>query len=340
MESKAMNVQLPSIADLAHSLPSSWKGDVCSSTPTSPSEAWLMKFWGLVRNTWKKVPDELTGFMVVPLIGSKFASPAFCQSNAALSKAHLKSLPANTADILSAVGCLCIAQAYADSVSCIAATDLPIIAALGCVRHLNVASSLKKLGQQKFEDLRRLLAYHILLPQEYQPQVWSVVRQCSIFEAAADIMTDLRQCNLQLMPNAAWERSLLDTSFLVPWKIVMYHTASALQQKLLKLSGLNVPELPDFLDGSLLPTVSCHPPGSKAEELLLQALDQLASFPSHRPSRNLRLMVDGKRHQTTVLVDSSSNLLQALFQDGNEGKPEAPALTLHDTTCFSQQQKP
>lgn len=245
MESKAMNVQLPSIADLAHSLPSSWKGDVCSSTPTSPSEAWLMKFWGLVRNTWKKVPDELTGFMVVPLIGSKFASPAFCQSNAALSKAHLKSLPANTADILSAVGCLCIAQAYADSVSCITATDLPIIAALGCVRHLNVASSLKKLGQQKFEDLRRLLAYHILLPQEYQPQVWSVVRQCSIFEAAADIMTDLRQCNLQLMPNAAWERSLLDTSFLVPWKIVMYHTASALQQKLLKLSGLNVPELPD-----------------------------------------------------------------------------------------------
>ena len=165
-----MNVQLPSIADLSHSLPSSWKGEVCSCTPTSPTQAWLVKFWSLVRNTWKKVPDELTGFMVVPLIGSKFASPAFCQDHAALSIYHLKSLPATTADTLSAVGCLCIARAYANSVSSIPAPDLSVIAALGCVQHLKVSTSLQNLGQQKFEDLRRLLAFHVL-PQESEPQV-------------------------------------------------------------------------------------------------------------------------------------------------------------------------
>lgn len=135
LESKVLNVQLPSLGDLADSLPATWKGSVCTVTQNSgqhPNQAWLDKFWGLVANTWHNVADELMHVMVVPLTGNRLASPAFCRSQAALSTTHLRALPANTAGLLSAVGCLCIAEARADRVSC-PPTEVPVIAALAAL---------------------------------------------------------------------------------------------------------------------------------------------------------------------------------------------------------------
>ncbi len=70
LESKVLNVQLPSLGDLADSLPATWKGSVCTVTQNSgqhPNQVWLDKFWGLVANTWHNLPDELMHVMVVLL---------------------------------------------------------------------------------------------------------------------------------------------------------------------------------------------------------------------------------------------------------------------------------
>ena len=263
---------------------------------------------------WHQIPDELQNHMVVPLTGGKTASPSLCDRKAALSTAHLSSLPANAAQLLSALGCLCIACANADSARTIPTSADPIIAALTCVPQLGTAVAANHLGQENFHALRHLLAYHVPVAQDSSP-AWYVLKQCSIFETASNSMTQLNIGVLHLAPNAAWEQSMID---LLPqpsaWKMVKYHTASAIQRKLLKHSTLKVPDLPDFLDEHVLPNVD-HRPDAKAEELLLQALDQLAGFPEYVPSALICLTVQGSSLLIGKLVDSSSNLLQTLFQN-------------------------
>lgn len=167
--------------------------------------------------------------------------------------------------------------------------------------------------------MRSLLANHIPLPQEPNGAVWDVLKQCCIFETANDDMTDLSHGTLQLLPNAEWEQQMLATPHLVQWKPVKHHTASDTQQTLLKHSGLVVPQLPHFLDNCLLDNIKTSE-DSKAETLLLQALDQLGAFTSYTPRRPNRLLVNGRVYPVSSLVDSSSKLLQALFEDGAGGK--------------------
>ena len=327
LESKALNVQLPSFADLADSLPATWKGSVCTVTQNSaqhPNQAWLDKFWDLVANTWHNVPDELMHVMVVPLTGNRLASPAFCRSQAALSTTHLRALPANTAGLLSALGCLCIADACADRVSCISPIEVPVIAALAALPShmplpLHQLVSPRCLDDEKFEAVRSLLANHIPLPQEPNGAVWDVLKQCCIFETADGDMTDLRHGTLQLLPNAEWEEQMLATPHLVQWTPVKHHTASDTQKTLLKHSGLVVPQLPHFLDHCLLDSIQTSG-DSQAETLLLQALDQLGAFTLFTPRRPSYLRVNDRVYPVSLLVDSSSKLLQALFEHGARGE--------------------
>ncbi len=327
LESKVLNVQMPSFIDLADSLPSTWKGSSCTVTQNSaqhPNQAWLDKFWGLVTNTWHNVPDELMHVMVVPLTGNCLASPAFCRSQAALSTAHLTALPANTADLLSALGCLCIADARADRVSCIPPTEVPVIAALAALPShmplpLHQLVSPRCLDDEKLEAVRSLLANHIPLPQEPNGAVWDVLKQCCIFETADGDMTDLRHGTLQLLPNAEWEQQMLAAPHLVHWTPVKHQTASDTQKTLLKHSGLVVPQLPHFLDDCLLDSIQTSG-DSQAETLLLHALDQLGTFTIFTPQRPNYLLVNDSVCPVSWLVDSSSKLLQALFEDGAGGE--------------------
>ncbi len=344
LESKVLNVHLPSLTDLATSLPASWRGTVCTLADNSnqlPKQDWLDKFWSLVGSAWHKVPHELMHFMVVPLTDNRLASPAFCCIKATLSTVHLKALPAKTAQHLSAVGCLCMAEPLADCASCIDASEVPVITALAALpsyaaRPLQQLVSIQRLGEETFKAVRSILALHIPLPQEPNPAVWDVLKQCSIFETASGDMTDFSDRTLQLLPNAAWEQSLLDVPHLVLGKPVMYHTASDVQQKLLKHSGLTSPELPNFLD-ELVGSIQVSG-DNKAVALLLQALDQLARYTSYSPQNPDRLLVNGRVHVLSTLVDSSSKLLQALFEDGTEGEAacaEQLALLIAASLCFS-----
>ena len=278
------------------------------------------------------------GFRGVPLVGGRMASPAFCQRMAALSTAHLNALPNNAAQHLAAANCLCIADAQADSASCIAASEVPIIAALEALPShvqapLGELISVQRLGDATFQAVRNILAYHIPSTRELDGKVWSVLKQCSIFENADGSMTDLTQSSLLLMPNAAWEQAMLAAPQLVSNHLVKHHTASDAQQKLLKHSSLKPYALVDFLCALIhCIQMSRHP---MAEPLLLQALDELADHPHKSLRYPDSLLVNGKPHRLYYMVDSSSKLLQALFQGSSDGKAAlcVPASILSYACC-------
>ncbi|KAL0056137.1 hypothetical protein WJX82_008032 [Trebouxia sp. C0006] len=59
LESTLMKVRVPTVNDLANSLPLGWK-DVDSAVP---DQAWLEQFWAMAaRQQWQNVPPALTGF--------------------------------------------------------------------------------------------------------------------------------------------------------------------------------------------------------------------------------------------------------------------------------------
>jgi hypothetical protein len=119
LESGLMNVHIPTVDDLANSLPSSWK-DIDGALP---NQAWLDQFWTMVAShQWQQVPPALTAFYLVPLVGGNFQT---LRPQRVLTATHLSSLslgsgseqPAeavsNTAaKVLTAVGCDCISEPH------------------------------------------------------------------------------------------------------------------------------------------------------------------------------------------------------------------------------------
>ncbi|KAL0054862.1 hypothetical protein WJX82_003470 [Trebouxia sp. C0006] len=81
LESKSLNVLVPTIKDLANSLPSAWKRDTCDRSGNSggchPSQRWLDDFWTLVSRNMSAVPAELHSFVLVPITGNRLARPGF-----------------------------------------------------------------------------------------------------------------------------------------------------------------------------------------------------------------------------------------------------------------------
>lgn len=156
-----MNVHIPTVDDLANSLPSSWK-DIDGALP---NQAWLDQFWTMVAShQWQQVPPALTAFHLVPLVGGNFQT---LRPQRVLTATHLSSLslgsgseqPAeavsNTAaKVLTAVGCDCISEPRANMVSCIPASVEPITLALADVAHkrmpIQQLVSLQHLGANTF----------------------------------------------------------------------------------------------------------------------------------------------------------------------------------------------
>ena len=135
---------VPTMRDLADSLPSTWKADICNCKgffgTTHPNEQWLDRFWRLVNSSCQEVPGVMRSFAVVPITGDRLASAAHCASTGTLAHRHLQRLPSTAAATLSAIGCLCIADSKADSVCLIKQGSEPLTIALEAVSsHIGIA---------------------------------------------------------------------------------------------------------------------------------------------------------------------------------------------------------
>ena len=171
-----------------------------------------------------------------------------------------KTLPASAPSLLSAAGCLCIAQECADSSTCIPPEDVPMIAALEAsaghsALDLSKLIRTQRLGHDRLHTFCQLLANHLPFSSHMSQRVWPVLKQFSIFETADGSMIDLANDQLQLLPNPSWESLICTACHTVPWKVIVYFTGSDAQRKLLRQSDLKAPDIPIFLDQTLLGSI-------------------------------------------------------------------------------------
>ena len=310
---------------MVNSLPLGWIGDLCT-TPgfVHASDTWLHKFWELANTSLKHIPKELTSYMIVPVCmpgssGSKaLASPDFCQRSSTLSTAYMQALPPGSADLLSTLGCQCIAWQAADVACNMPANQEPITAALTAASShmetpLGQLVSTSRLSNEQLKAFRHLVAHHVLPTEAQHSAAWLVLRQCVIFETANASMTALPpDCQYIILPNAAWERHLPQIQRLLPSVVVLYHTASDTQRKLLRFACWEPADLPTFLCDQLLPELTAHGI-SITYDLLLQMLEDLDQHPSQPLPQKLALVIDGRQMPVNRLVDSSSRVLKKLF---------------------------
>lgn len=271
--------------------------------------------------------------MVVPLTmpnkagKMRLASPDYCQKRCAIKTSHLWGLPPNSADILAAVGCLCILAPQADCASPLADSDEPFTTALSAASaHLRtplseLVSEKLRFNGSSFTDVRHFLAKYVDTAAAQKAKVWSVIKQCSIFEAVdssdSNQLTHLSDHkDVRLLPNSAWEAHLADLNQLMPGKFTVYHTGTDTQRTLLRLSGAEPVELCKFISEMLLPaTVAAS--NVKWEPLVLKALTDLASHPIEQ-IRVTKLFTGGDWHQVIRLVDSSTNAMKLLWSKSGD----------------------
>ena len=120
--------------------------------------------------------------------------------------------------------------------------------------------------------------------------------------------------DIRLLPSQRWEQEVGAVHEL-PWTIVKYHSASPTQKAILRKAGFQCINMVTFLNTDLLPEI--YSSGSTdLEPLLLTALDSLAGHPGVHLTQPLKVFVDGKLHRVSTLVDSTTQLMQALFAKG------------------------
>ena len=323
-----MNVQAPSIEDVANSLPASWRGTVTQRSHTRdgshPGNTWVESFWRMVSSQlWDHLPASLDDILLVPLTGNQLASPIHCKTRHALTCAHLReatSIQPDAAELLSQLGCLCISELWADLVSILPASTEPVTHALRAAASrrstaLHAQISEQHLGKANYSSVCQILT-NIQNP-DHQQQVEAFLRQCIVFEDLSGRRVKLASmCNAKLLPDEAWECSMASMQDLLPWTIIRYHKASTTQQQLLDSAGFRCTDTCTFLSKDLLPTVYSSA-NSKLEPLLLQACDSLASYSSLKLPEGLQVFVNGQLRPVDTLVDSSSPLMKALFARGN-----------------------
>ena len=325
LDESHLNVKAPSFADLVENLPGSWKGNICEhdkkngvASKLHPDSVWLDKFWAMVHSNGK-LPDELLAFMVVPLTmpnktgKMRLVSPDYCQKRGAIKTSHLWGLPANSADILAAVGCLCILTPQADCASPLADSDEPFTTALSATSaYLGIplselVSDKLRFNGSSFNDVRYFLAKHVDAAAAQKDKIWSVIKQCSIFEVAGDSshLTHLSgHTDIVLLPNSAWEAHIADLSQLMPGRFTVYHTGTDTQRRLLRLSGAEPAELCNFISKVLLPAIEAED-DVRWEPLLLKALTDLAAHPDEDVPIT-KLFIGGAWWPVDRIVDSSS----------------------------------
>jgi len=326
LESKSLNVLVPTIQDLANSLPSTWKSDICDRSGDSgrchPSQKWIDNFWTLVSRNMSAVPAKLHSFVLVPITGNRLASVTHCRDTRALSFSQLGSWSSTAAATLSATGCLCIADARADSVVSNLDGAEPITAALDKLSShpgmpLQQLVTPRRLGNGTFQEARKLLANHVHAPRGQFTPVWQILMQCPVFEDDRGDSAAACHClpngQLGLLPDASWEAHMAELRQLLPWFPVRYHTASNTQQLLLKQSDLKTPTMPDFLRHSLVPAINNNSTSNSAESLLLHTLDKLALCSGLTISPLSNIFVTGRLHAISRCVDSTSASFRSLF---------------------------
>ena len=324
LESKHFNISVPTMHDVAASLPSSWQKDVCHIDRSSehPSQAWLEQFWSLPSTQDPGVPTCMQFIALVPVAGQRLASAVHCTQHQALRHSDLDNLPQNAANTLCAIGCICITDERADCCSPIPSTSEPITAALDCTSRrlgipLHQLLSQQRQGRPRFHDLREILADIQPSSNCSRAQAWSKIRQCPVFESTSGSMIALSGSqSWGLLPDAAWEQHIAELDTILSWTPVEYHTASALQRELLKLSNMTVPCHTHFLDKTLFPAIE-RSQDSRQEPLLLQALDELAARPPLELQNLSSIFVHGRCHKVSRSIDSTSSLLCALFSHNN-----------------------
>ena len=315
----------PTMLDVANSLPSAWETDVCKCTgesgATHPTHKWLKQFWSLMASSLTDKPNELDSFALVPITGNRLASIAHCRHNGALALQHLQGMPDSAATTLSAIGCLCIADSQADSVSPIHNSSDPLTSALEAVScHTGIPLkrllSRQRLGVTVFDQARQLLAHHVCTSEHWNRDahaVWQILRQCPLLEDFSGNMVALPASqHYLLLPSASWEQRISELSQLLPWTPVKYHTASELQQQLLTHSGTNTPSVLQFLCDDLLPAIKSAE-ADTAQPLLLQALDELAGQPDLNVSTLTEVFVNGSLQPISKCVDGTNSMFCSLF---------------------------
>jgi len=284
-----------------------------------PPMTWVLSFWDLVQSVLKAVPKELFDTMLVPISDGHLASPAFCQANSALTTAQQQRWPQG---VLHGLKLLCITSAQADMLRPIKPGEEPFICALEAAARfqqvpLRQLVCPEKLGQAAFSDLRRALATNLPAPPnppEPINAIWQILSRCCIFEASDGSWTHLIFPFLSKLPNAAWEQHLPDLPPIRFFTPIRFHSASPAHQTLVNHACLQTPELSEFLNSAILPSLqAAEEHNGNHEALLLHALDDLANDPDFAPTMPTRLPIDGVLQNVSRLVDSSSWLFRTLF---------------------------
>ena len=233
LESKKLNVWVPTMSDLSRSLPTAWKDNICDITGDSgvshPSQAWLDIFWPLVKRDLSQVPEELHAFAVVPITGNRLASVDYCTGYCVLGHEDLASLPITAAATLSAIGCLCLTDWRADGIRLEAPRQSLATALKAASRRTGCSLpdlvTPARLGTATFGQARKLLGSAGSLG--CNAPLWTILQQLPVFEdGSGGTSSPLPRGDIGLLPNAGWERQMAALSHLLPWAAVKYHTAS------------------------------------------------------------------------------------------------------------------
>lgn len=196
-----MNVQVPTEADLANSLPASWK----TAAGPKPDKLWQSDFWTMaVKLHWQDVPAPLTDVFLVPLAGDLLSTVAKCRKAGALRTGHVP-WPAGmaarqathknpNAEVLAAVGCVCISDKRADIVSPLAPDKEGVTSALTATAAmksmpLQQLVSLQHLGADTFRGVCVILA--ALDRDKCDQRVQMTLKQCTGFEDINGAPVDL-----------------------------------------------------------------------------------------------------------------------------------------------------
>ncbi|DBB04154.1 TPA: hypothetical protein ACH3X1_013200 [Trebouxia sp. C0004] len=121
--------------------------------------------------------------------------------------------------------------------------------------------------------------------------------------------------DIRLLPSQQLEQQVGAVHELLPWTIVKYHSPSPTQKAILRNAGFHCINALTFLNTDLLPEIYSSA-STDLEPLLLAALDSLPASTGVHLKHPLKVFVNGKFHRVSTLVDSTSQLMQALFAKG------------------------
>lgn len=244
LQNASMNVQQPTWADLALTLPASWE----SHNGSAPPLEWLDSFWDMAAaQQWTSMPGQLDSILLVPLVGDILTTADICSAQPVLKTSHLQHFGQEqdiVAELLAEIGCY-----YSISEQHLGTANFTSI--LTVLTKLNVGSCQRRV--QKF------------------------LRSCALFEDISGAQLNISlQVDSKILPTEAWEQSIAATPDMFPWTVIKFHSANSKQRKLLNSAGFHPISLNDFLNEDLLQEIYSSA-STNLQPLLLQALHSMGA---------------------------------------------------------------